>query len=345
MESVDGTRMTWSVLTGRPLEPAATNVLDDFADVTVATAYDTGDALLADIDRFDAIIFNGLTLSREHVRRATRLKVIASVGVGVDAVDVPAATEQGIIVCNNPGANTRAVAEYTITSMLAVRRRLVQANRDMRAGIWEKYGYVGPEVEGQVMGVLGYGAIGRLVSELARRIGMRSVAYDPYVDDEAFADGVDPVDSVQALFETADAVGVHVPLTDETRGLVGEAELRALGPDGVVVNAARGGIVDESALVDALRTDAIWGAAVDVFEDEPVPTDHPLFECENVIVSPHLAGSTRESVPAKDRGAAENVRAVFDQRLPESTVNRDALCMWTAYDGTPPDDAPESDPF
>lgn len=336
--------MTWNVLTGRSLRSEAREVLDEFADVTVSSTYE-GDELDAHMDRFDAVIVGGMEMPRERIARASNLKMITSPGVGLDSVDVPAATERGVIVCNNPGANTRAVSEYTISAMLAVRRGLLQADRDMRNGTWEKYGYMGSEVEGQVMGVLGYGAIGRLVLELAQGLGMKGLAYDPYVDDAALAEGVDPAESVMGLFENSNAVGIHAPLTDETRGLVGSEELRALGEDGILVNAARGAIVDEEALVEALREEVIWGAGIDVFHEEPASTDHPLFELDNVIVSPHMAGSTRKSVPAKDRGAAENVRAVFDGTLPASTVNRDELCLWAANDGFHSGDAPDPDPF
>jgi D-3-phosphoglycerate dehydrogenase len=336
--------MAWTVLTGREMREEAHAVFEDFADVTPSTAYE-GDELDAAIDGFDAVVMGGIEMPRERIARAANLKVIASTGVGLDAVDVTAATEHGVIVCNNPGQNTRAVAEYTIASMLAVRRQLLRADRDVRNGTWEKYGYMGPEVEGQVMGVLGYGAIGRLVLELAGGLGMRAVAFDPYVDEEEFAADVERVSSVRDLFERSDVVGVHAPLTDETREIVGSEELRALGSGGILVNAARGGLVDEDALVEALRSDTIWGAGIDVFHEEPAPSDHPLFDCDSAVVSPHMAGSTRESVPAKDRGAAENVRDVYEGRLPESTVNRDELCLWVANDGTGEDGTPSPDPF
>lgn len=332
--------MAWDVLTGRQLREEAYEVLEEFAEVTVATEYE-GEELDADIDRFDAVIVSGMEMPAERIARATNLKMITSTGVGLDAVDVGAATEHGVIVCNNPGANTRAVAEYTIAAMLAARRRLVEADRDVRDGTWEKYGYMGPEIEDQVMGVLGYGAIGRLVVDLAQGLDMRGAAYDPYVDDDGFGEGVEPIDSVRELFEVSDVVSIHAPLTDETRGLVGRAELDALGEDGVLVNAARGEIVDEEALVETLREDAIWGAGIDVFHEEPAPADHPLFDLDNVIVSPHMAGSTRESVPAKDRGGAENVRTVYEGGLPDSTVNRDELCLWAATGS----DTPDPDPF
>jgi phosphoglycerate dehydrogenase-like enzyme len=285
----------------------------------------------------------GFELTAERIERASNLKVVTSPGVGLDSVDIEAATARGVIVCNNLGANTRAVAEYSVTAMLAVRRELRRADRNVRNGVWDKFDYMNPEIADQVMGVFGYGAIGSLVADLARGLEMDVVAYDPYVDGEAFADGVARVESKRDLFERADAVGIHAPLTDETRGAVGEAELRALGPDGVVVNASRGPLVDTDALVEALREDVIHGAAIDVFDTEPAPADHPLFELDNALVTPHIAGSTRTSVPAKHRGAASNLRTVYDGSLPETTVNRDELCLRAAHQGTRP--VEDIDPF
>lgn len=337
--------MTWNVLTPWPLEPAAHEILDEFATVTVADDYDDDDALDDDIHRYDAIVVKGLPLPRDRIERATNLKIITQSGVGLDPVDVQAATEHGVLVCNNPGANTRAVAEYTTAAMLAARKQLRQADQAVRAGTWEKHGYLGPELTHQTMGVFGYGNIGQLVLEFAHHLGMTTIAYDPYVSPEGYADYVTSVDSILELFEQADAVGIHAPLTDETRGAVATRELEALGEDGVVVNAARGGIIDETALVECLRDHVIKGAAVDVFEEEPAPPDHPLFALDNVIVTPHMAGSTYTSVPEKDRGAAENIRIVYDGGIPAPTVNRDEICLYTAFNGTPPSRAQQPKAF
>ncbi|MFB6105710.1 MAG: NAD(P)-dependent oxidoreductase [Halobacteriaceae archaeon] len=328
--------MTWNVLAGRPPHPDARPAYDGWADVTVATDYDSQAALDDDLGRFDAVVLGGLEFPAERLDRAANLTALTSPGVGLDAVDVEAATARGVVVCHVRGANTRAVAEYTVTAMLALRRELRRADRDVRNGVWEKFGYTNSEVAGQVMGVFGYGAIGSLVADLARGLDMDVVAYDPYVEDAAFPDGVDPVESKHDLFERADAVGIHAPLTEETRGAVGAAELRALGADGVLVNASRGPVVDTDALVAALRTDAIHGAAVDVFDAEPAPADHPLFDLENALVTPHMAGSTRASVPAKHRGAASNLRAVYEGSVPDTAVNRDELCLRAAYGGDRP---------
>lgn len=331
--------MTWNVLVGRNPHESAREVYEGWADVTVAESYEETERLDDEIEQFDAVVLGGFSLPAERLERASNLKTITSPGVGLDAVDIGAATERGIVVCNNRGANTRAVAEYTIGAMLAVRRGFRLADRDIRSGTFEKFGYTAPEAAGRTMGVFGYGDIGRLVTTLAQGLDMQTVAYDPYVDDEAFDDGVERVRSKSELFERADAVGVHAPLTDETRAAIGEAELRALGADGILVNASRGPLVDTDDLVSALREDVVHGAAIDVFDEEPTSPDHPLFDLENVLVTPHIAGSTRESVPAKQRGAAENVRMVYEGELPETTVNRDRLCLRFVHG----DDGPDSE--
>ncbi|MFB6312016.1 MAG: NAD(P)-dependent oxidoreductase [Salinirussus sp.] len=335
--------MTWEVLVGRRPLDVVRPEYDGWAEVTVATDFDSAEEFDAALPRFDAIVLGGIELDASRLERATNLKMVTSPGVGLDAVDIEAATDRGIIVCNNLGANTRAVAEYTITAMLAVRRELRRADRELRAGKWDKFGYMNMEVADGTMGVFGYGAIGRLVLDLAQGLDMDTIAYDPYVAQEDFADGVEPVDSTQELFERADAVGIHAPLTEETRGAIGEAELTALGTDGILVNAARGPLVETDALVEALRAKRIHGAAIDVFDDEPATSDHPLFDLENVLVTPHIAGSTATSVPAKQRGAARNVKAVYDGSVPETTVNRDELVLRAASAET--GRAEDIDPF
>ena len=337
--------MTWNVLTPRPLQDAAHEVLDDFAEVTVADVYEDDDALDADIDRYDAIVVKSLSLPRERLERATNLKTVTQAGVGLDPVDVGAATALGVIVCNVRGANTRAVAEHTMALSLALRKSLREADIDVRNGTWEKHGYLAPELEGDVHGVFGCGNIGRLVTEFARGFGMRTIAYDPYLADDDVPEGVERVAEKADLFERADVVSVHAPLTAETRHAVSTAELRALGPDGILVNTARGPLVDEDALAVALEAGEIHGAGIDVFAEEPVPSDHPLLDLDDLIVTPHSAGSTLTSVPAKDRGAAENVRAVYEGRVPETAVNRDELALWSAFDGALPEGVAEPDPF
>lgn len=328
----------WNVLTPRPLQDAAHEILDDFAEVTVVEESEVDDV----IDRFDAIIVKGLPLTRERLERASNLKMITQSGVGLDPVDVEAATDLGIMVCNVRGANTRAVAEHTLAMLLALRKRLRAADADVRSGVWEKHGYLAPELDDTTLGVFGCGDIGSLVTEFAQGFGMETIAYEPYRED--LPDGVETVPDVATLFERADAVSVHAPLTDETEGAIGSDELGALGPEGILVNCARANIVDQDALLAALEEGTIHGAGLDVFPEEPVPADNPLLALDNVIVTPHSAGSTLKSVPAKDRGAAENVRTVYEGAVPETTVNLRELALRTAY-GDDSADLGGPDPF
>jgi phosphoglycerate dehydrogenase-like enzyme len=337
--------MTWNVLSPRPLREAAHEILDDFADVTLTGEYEDEAALDADMDRFDAIIVKSLSIPRERLERATNLKVVTQAGVGLDPVDVDAATELGVIVCNVRGANTRAVAEHALAFVLAARRSLRRADADVRAGVWEKHGYLAPELGDCTLGVLGCGGIGSMVTRFAQGIGMETVAYEPYRDPGALPEGVRPVETVPDLFETADVVSIHAPLTEETRGMVGAQELRALGEYGILVNTARAPVVDQDALVAALESGTIQGAGIDVFPEEPVPEDNPLLDLENVILTPHAAGSTLRSVPAKDRGAAENVRTVYEGDVPDTTVNLEALALRSAYRGEMPGRVADPDPF
>lgn len=335
--------MAWDVLVGRHPHESVRQKYDEWAEITVAAEYECPDRLNEELPTFDAAVLGGFELTAERIEQAERLKVVTSPGVGLDAVDISAATENSVIVCNNIGANTRAVAEYSITTMLAVRRELRRADRNVRNGVWDKFGYMNHEVAGQTMGVFGCGAIGSLVLDLAQGLDMNAVAYDPYLGEEAFPAGVEPVETKHELFEQADAVGVHAPLTAETRGAVGAPELHALGEDGILVNASRGPLVDTDALVEAVQEGTVHGAAVDVFDEEPASADHPLFELNNVVVTSHIAGSTEESVPAKHRGAAENIRTVYEGSLPDTTVNRDSLCLRAAHGGERP--AGDAKPF
>ena len=336
--------MVWNIITLRPLHGAAEEILNTFAEVTVATEYDSEAAIDADIDRFDAVV-GSVPMGRERIERATNLKVISQVGVGLDAFDIEAATEHGIMVCNNPGANTRAVAEHAIAVTMAIRRNLLQADADVRSGVWEKFGYLAPELENDVLGVFGCGDIGSLVTSLAQGLGMQAIAYDPYRTADDIPMGVEKVEKPIELFETADVVSVHAPLTDETKGAIGTEELRALGSEGILVNAARGPLVDEDALAAALEENAIFGAGVDVFAEEPVPDDHPLLKLNNVLVTPHSAGSTLKSVPAKHSGAAENVRTVYKGQVPSSVVNADTITLQTVYQGDDSKGIKEPDSF
>jgi len=273
------------------------------------------------IGEFDAIVVrSGTTIDAELIERASRLKVIGRAGVGVDNVDVDAATRRGIVVANAPEATVVSAAEHTMALLLAVARNVPQAHAALIAGRWERARFAGIELAGKTLGVLGFGRIGRQVARRALGLGMRVVAYDPYVALDRFRElGVESAPSPEDLYAQADLITLHLPLNEQTNGLLGTVAFARMR-DGVrIVNAARGGLIDEDALVIAVRSGKVAGAALDVFESEPY--SGPLLELEQVVVTPHLAGSTTE---AQDRAGliiAEQVVAALDGELVQTAVN------------------------
>ncbi len=273
------------------------------------------------IGEFDAIVVrSGTTIDAELIERASRLKVIGRAGVGVDNVDVDAATRRGIVVANAPEATVVSAAEHTMALLLAVARNVPQAHAALIAGRWERARFAGIELAGKTLGVLGFGRIGRQVARRALGLGMRVVAYDPYVALDRFRElGVESAPSPEDLYAQADLITLHLPLNEQTNGLLGTVAFARMR-DGVrIVNAARGGLIDEDALVIAVRSGKVAGAALDVFESEPY--SGPLLELQQVVVTPHLAGSTTE---AQDRAGliiAEQVVAALDGELVQTAVN------------------------
>ena len=273
------------------------------------------------IGEFDAIVVRSATvLDAQLIQRADRLKVIGRAGVGVDNVDIDAATRRGIVVANAPEATVVSAAEHTIALLFAVARSVPQAHAALKEGAWERTHFAGIELAGKTLGVLGLGRIGRQVARRALGLGLRVVAYDPYVALERFRElGVEPAPTPEDLYEEADLITLHLPLNEQTRGLLGEAAFARMR-DGVrIVNAARGGLVDEEALADAIRSGKVAGAALDVFVSEPYAG--PLLELEEIVVTPHLAGSTTE---AQDRAGliiAEQIAAALDGEIVQTAVN------------------------
>lgn len=286
--------------------------------------YDSVDAALDDIDRYDAVIVRVAPLDADVIERADRLKVIAKHGSGLDNVDIDAASERDIVVCNTPGVNARSVAEHSIALLFGVQRNLHTADRHVRDGGWNRDAYRGRELIGDTLGLMGYGSIAKETAQLAEGIGLNIIAYDPH-HDESIRDGVVRVKTLTELFERSDAVSLHVPLVAGTRGAVSTEQLNALGETGVLINTARGGVIDEDALVDALNRDAIGGAGLDTFENEPLGEDHPLVEDDRVLLTPHIGGVTVDALKRMSQGAADNIRTVYEGDIPESTVNREAI--------------------
>ena len=273
------------------------------------------------IGGFDAIVIRSATkIDASLIERAGRLKVIGRAGVGVDNVDVDAATRRGIIVANAAESTVISAAEHTIALLFALARNVPQAQAALASGTWARERFAGIELAGKTLGVLGLGRIGRQVARRALGLGMRVVAFDPFVAVERCRElGVEPAPTLDDVYAAADVITLHLPLNDFTRGLLG-ADAFARMRDGVrIVNAARGGLVDEGALAEAIQSGKVAGAALDVFETEPYAG--PLLELEQVVVTPHLAGST---VEAQDRAGvmiAEQVAAALDGRIVSTAVN------------------------
>jgi len=316
---------SWNILLPREIDPAGPESIAEFATCTGMDEYDSLDAALADIGRYDAVIVRVAELDAEVIAKADRLKVIAKHGSGLDNVDIDAASNRDIVVCNTPGVNSRSVAEHAIALLFGVHRNLHTADGHVRDGGWDRAAFGGRELRGDTLGLMGFGAIAKETAAIAQGIGQDVVVYDPYYPAEDVPSGIEMVDDLTALFARADAVSIHVPLTEDTRHAVSTDQLTALGENGVLINTARGGIVDETALVDALDAGVIAGAGLDNFEAEPPGAGHPLYDYERVLLTPHIGGVTDEALERMSRAAAANVRTVYEGGLPESTVNADRL--------------------
>lgn len=316
---------TYRVLVKEKIADSGIDLLRRHFEVDVGTDWSDGE-LPERIGDYDAIVIRSATkLDADLIERARRLKVIGRAGIGVDNVDVKAATKRGIIVANAPESNAIAAAEHTIALMLALCRNVPRAHASLVAGSWERSELAGVEVYGKTLGILGFGRIGQLVAERARGLGMTVVAFDPFVATERYRElGVERAESSADVYGRADIVTLHLPRTPETESWL-DAETFAKLKDGVrIVNCARGELIDHAALEEALRSGKVAGAALDVFPQEPV-TDHPLFGAPNVVVTPHLGAST---VEAQDRAGvitAEQVVAALTGGLVTNAVNIPAM--------------------
>lgn len=278
--------------------PEGMELLKGRAEIYVANNGDPNNYPEAMADA-DAIIVRIAKMDRKAIENAPKLKVIGRTGVGYDSVDIQAATERGIPVVITPGANTRSVAEHTVALMFALSKNLVEGHNETLGGSFKtiRDAKKAFELYGKKLGLIGLGAIGRNVASLCRAIGMEVHAFDPYMDKAAVeAQGCIYHASLDSLLPVCDFVSIHVPLVSETRDMLGREQLASMKKTAMLVNCARGGIVQEDALIDALNNGVISGAGVDVFEHEPPTADDPLFTCKNLIVSPHSAAQTREAV-------------------------------------------------
>jgi D-3-phosphoglycerate dehydrogenase len=305
------------ILVCEPIAEAGVALLRERFDVDVEPNGDLAER----IGGYDAVVVRSATkLTAEVLERAERLRVIGRAGVGVDNVDVEAATRRGILVANAPESNVVSAAEHTVGLLVALARNIPQAHAALKQGRWERSAHGGVELEGKTLAVLGFGRIGQQVARRALGLGMRVVAFDPFVGRERFRElGAERAETQEQALAAADFVTLHLPLTDETRGAIGAGALASMR-DGVrLVNAARGELVDEDALVAALRSGKVAGAALDVFSSEPY--SGPLLELPNVVVTPHLAASTAEAQDRAGVVVAEQVAAALEGALVTHAVN------------------------
>ena len=284
------------VLVADELSPEGLEILRSASELTVDAKVGLSPAALKTIlGEYEVLAVRSATkVTADVLEKPGRLKLIGRAGVGVDNIDVEAATRKGVVVMNTPGGNSVAVAELTLGLMLALLRYLVPAISSTKAGRWEKKRFAGGhELFRKTVGLLGFGSIGQLVAQRCIAFGATVIAYDPHPVEAARRSGAQIV-PLDELFRRADIVSLHVPLADGTRNLVGRAQLKVMRRGSYLVNCARGGIVDEAAVAEALRDGTLAGAAMDVFATEPVPPDHPLLSLDNFLCTPHLGASTEE---------------------------------------------------
>jgi len=285
----------------------------------------TPEQLIDIIGSYDGLIIRSATkVTPEVLDAAKNLKVIGRAGIGVDNVDKETASAKGIIVMNTPGGNTTTTAEHAISMMMAMCRQIPQATASVRAGKWEKKKFMGMELYGKTLGVVGIGRIGSIVVKRARGLEMRVIAYDPFISNDA-ADklGVELV-SLDELYARADVISVHTPMTKETKHMIGSEAFDKMKKGVKIVNCARGGIIDETALAEAVKDGKVAGAALDVFENEP-PGDSPLLKLDEVIFTPHLGASTSEAQESVAIAVAEQFIDFFNKGIVRNALNMPSI--------------------
>jgi D-3-phosphoglycerate dehydrogenase len=309
------------VLVTEKLSEAGVELLSREFEVDVLLGLEQGE-LLKRIGDYDGLIVRSATkVTAEVIERAENLKAVGRAGIGVDNIDVEAATKRGILVANAPASNTVAAAEHTLALMLAAARRIPAADSSLRGGEWNRSAFKGIEVSEKTLGLVGLGHVGTIVARGAVGMGMRVLAYDPYVSEDRMRSmNVEHAESLDEILGHSDFVSLHVPRTPQTAGMVNAGALEKMKPTAYLINVSRGGIVDETALYNALKEGAIAGAALDVFEEEPT-IDSPLFALPNVVVTPHLGASTAEAQDRAGVTAAQQVASALRGAVPMHAIN------------------------
>ena len=315
--------MRQKILIVQAIHDRGVQVFDDRFEVRVASDPSVA-TVIREIEGVAGVVVRTAPFPREIIEAATCLKVIGRHGVGVDNIDVQAATEKGIAVVYTPNATTTSVVEMTLTMLGALAKQLCVRDQATREGRWEiRNSYSSIDLDGKTLGLIGLGRIGSLVARrVSSAFGMKVIVFDPYITSERAAElDVTLVRDMDDIFRQADVVSLHTPLTPETRGLVNAARLRLMKPSAFLLNLSRGEVVEEKALYEALKTGKIAGAGLDVYDPEPPVAGNPLFGLDNVIFSPHCATLTKECVIRMATGAAEGVVDVLSGKIPPFVVN------------------------
>ena len=308
------------VLIADPISEEGIDILRGHAEVDIKTGLKPAE-LISTIGDYEALIVRSQTkVSAEVIQAGKKLQVIARAGVGVDNIDVDEATQRGIVVVNAPTGNTISAAEHTIALMLSLTRHIPQANAVLKSGKWRRADFMGTEVRDKTLGIIGLGNVGSEVAKRARGLQMKLIAHDPFISvDHAHNLQVELV-SLKQLLKESDFITLHIPLTPQTKGLIGAKELASVKPTVRIINTARGGLIDEKALAKAVKEKRVAGAAIDVFATEPA-TSSILFEDDNIVVTPHLGASTAEAQVMAAKDVAEQVIDIFKGQPPRYSVN------------------------
>lgn len=271
----------------------------------------------------EALFVRGAKIDRTLIKNMPKLKVIARGGVGTDNIDIETATEHGIYVCNVPDGNYTSVAEHVVAMILSLSHQIVNGDRALREGDFAaRHEYIGAEVKGKTIGVIGFGKIGQLVAEkCVCGLNMRVLAYDPYVT-EITQENVDLIDNMELLIEKSDFVTLHLPYTSSLHHIINREVFKKMKKTAYLINCARGGLIDELALAEAIKNKEIAGAGIDVFEIEPPRKKHVLWDLENIIVTPHMGASTRDSLVRMAEGAAKEIVRVLEGKRPKNPQNQ-----------------------
>ena len=323
--------MTYKILITAPtLADKAMALLDTLGATAFTIPDGSPDTLIGEIaarEQVDAIIVRIGAIDAGVIDASAKLRVLSKNGIGVDNVDVAYATRKGIPVVNGRHSNSRSVAEHALGMIIAQLKDFRRLDAGVRAGVWEKATYYGTELSGKHVGLIGFGGNGRALARLLSPFGARITAYDPYLEDEDFFAGVARAASLGAFVPDVDILSIHCPRTEETERMIDAAQFAQMKPSALLINCARGGIVDEAALVAALERGQIAGAAIDVFDTEPPLKEHPLWRFDNVLLSPHIAGVTHESFERMGVMAVENAYKILDGNPidPDCVVNPEAL--------------------